>query len=61
VELAEHLEEGDMGARIVNDSLGAILDQKFEQLQGLSGQQASTRKMIDVPCRSASTLPRPFL
>jgi hypothetical protein len=36
VELAQHLDEGKVGSYVVDDSLGAILDQEFEQLEGLS-------------------------
>jgi hypothetical protein len=38
VELPEHLEERDVGARIIDDSFGAILNEEFEELQGLKGQ-----------------------
>ena len=37
VELPQHLEEGHVGARVVDDALGAVLDEELEQLEGLAG------------------------
>ena len=36
MELAQHLDEGKMGSHIVDDSLGSVLDQELEKLEGLS-------------------------
>jgi hypothetical protein len=35
VELPEHLQEGDVGARIVDNSFGAVLDEELEKLESL--------------------------
>ncbi len=35
MELAQHLEEGQVGSGIVDDALGTVLDEELEQLQGL--------------------------
>jgi hypothetical protein len=35
VEISQHLESGDMGSGIVDDSLRPMLDEVFQQLKGL--------------------------
>jgi hypothetical protein len=56
VELPQHLEQRYVGARVVDDPLGAVLDQELEQLQGLGCQCSQTTKtMLYALCRSAAT------
>jgi hypothetical protein len=59
VKLPQHSQEGDMGARVVDDPFGAVLDEEFEQLQRL--QLLEWRKgggTGELPCISVS-IPRP--
>ena len=50
VELAQHFEEGEVGAGIVNDAFGAVLDEEFEQLQGLAlGQRGGLAGVSRMP------------
>ena len=35
IEISEHLDGANVGARIIDDALAPILDQVFEQLEGL--------------------------
>lgn len=74
VEVAQHLDHGEVAARVVNHTFRAVFDEVFEQLKGLTQSadraiyryqrwcQAAARSRRRVaPCRSASTdwLPSP--
>lgn len=64
VEIAQHLDHGEVAPRVVNNTLRAVLDEVLEQLQGLARRPSSistSAKMRDdyvsragTPCRSAS-------